>query len=538
MKKLAVLVILYSPLFLTAQEKGIKWIEGLTWSEVQKKAKEENKYIFVDCFATWCGPCHVMDKEVYPNEQVGQVINDKFISVKVQIDKTSYDNEGIKKWYNDAKVIESNYSVTAFPTFLFFYPDGKPMHRAVGYRNFESFISLSKDALDPQKQYYALLRNYQPGKIDTSELKGLARALNDLGGDLAVKMAIEYLTRIPRSEFVSDDNIKLMCEFSANAEMQQFTSMYLSNVPPKYFSNTSNLTLVRSFGAVPSVRHLVLRYLANIKSSELSKHLALLTVFDEDSSAKIIADKYINGLKGREINKKENLEFIVKFTKSSKDRGFKIFRENSDRIDSVFKFKGYALIVIGNVIIKEEYTAFFNAAIKNDVDNVSWQAIWNTVYAKYGRSIAERLDIQVKSSLYGYFAEKKDKYWQEYIRYYIDKIEKNGYDTSHPQIQFIDVMQINNFVFNAIFYHSIDTQQMKTGLKWMEGVLRRNPKEANNIDTYANLLYKLGRKEDAIHWQEKAVQTAITEKMDWLLPSLQANLAKMKKDIPTWIKEL
>jgi hypothetical protein len=55
------------------------------------------------------------------------------------------------------------------------------------------------------------------------------------------------------------------------------------------------------------------------------------------------------------------------------------------------------------------------------------------------------------------------------------------------------------------------------------------------MDTYANLLYKLGRKDEAIRFQEKAVETAIENKEDMALASLKDNLAKMKKGQPTWI---
>jgi len=36
---------------------GIRFVQGLTWEKVVKRAKKENKYIFVDCYTTWCGPC-------------------------------------------------------------------------------------------------------------------------------------------------------------------------------------------------------------------------------------------------------------------------------------------------------------------------------------------------------------------------------------------------------------------------------------------------------------------------------------------------
>src|SRR5438067_1186400 len=93
------------PLIVHAQneQKGIHFENGLSWQQIKSKAWTENKYIFVDCYATWCGPCKAMDKNVYPKDSLGDYMNDKFISVKVQFDSSKQDDEEVKKWYADAK---------------------------------------------------------------------------------------------------------------------------------------------------------------------------------------------------------------------------------------------------------------------------------------------------------------------------------------------------------------------------------------------------------------------------------------------------
>src|SRR5688572_6405431 len=117
MNKLLLLLIII-PAFVKAQlvsetnnseqafNKGIKWTEGLNWEEIKEKARKENKYIFLDCFATWCGPCKLMDKNVYTKQQIGNLLNQKFISVRVQMDQTKNDVEQVKNWYTDAAVIK------------------------------------------------------------------------------------------------------------------------------------------------------------------------------------------------------------------------------------------------------------------------------------------------------------------------------------------------------------------------------------------------------------------------------------------------
>ncbi len=81
-----------------AQDEGIHFEHGLSWKEVKEKAKRENKFIFMDCYTTWCGPCKLMSKNIFSQKVAGDFFNDKFVNVKVQFDEVEGDNEEIKKW--------------------------------------------------------------------------------------------------------------------------------------------------------------------------------------------------------------------------------------------------------------------------------------------------------------------------------------------------------------------------------------------------------------------------------------------------------
>ena len=55
-----------------SENSGIQWAKGLAWQQIRQKAKKENKYIFVDCYATWCGPCRAALpelREIYVKHQ-------------------------------------------------------------------------------------------------------------------------------------------------------------------------------------------------------------------------------------------------------------------------------------------------------------------------------------------------------------------------------------------------------------------------------------------------------------------------------------
>jgi thioredoxin-related protein len=99
-----------------------------------------------------------MSAKIFPQEASGKYFNDKFISVEVQLDSSKLDNDTTKAWYADAHAIAEQYGVRAYPTFLVFSPDGRPVHRLVGSSaSAEEFIARVGVSFDPAKQYYTLL---------------------------------------------------------------------------------------------------------------------------------------------------------------------------------------------------------------------------------------------------------------------------------------------------------------------------------------------------------------------------------------------
>src|ERR1700722_2456236 len=118
MKKTLWLILLLPFLSQAQDDKGIHFEHGLSWAAVQAKARAENKYIFMDCFTTWCGPCKYMSSQVFPQEAAGTYFNDKFFRVGVQLDTSKVDNDTVKAWYADAHAIAEQYHVRAYPTFL------------------------------------------------------------------------------------------------------------------------------------------------------------------------------------------------------------------------------------------------------------------------------------------------------------------------------------------------------------------------------------------------------------------------------------
>ena len=173
--------------------KGIKWIGALSWEQVKEQAKKENKFIFVDAYTTWCGPCKKMDMEVYTDKNVGEVLNPQFVSVKVQMDQTPKDDEQIKTWYSTAARFSKQYEIAGYPSFLFFNPDGKLVHKALGFRGVPDFIDLVKDALtDPEARYAKSMEKFKNGQLDYQSMPDLAIQAHYKKDDQTAKKIAKY----------------------------------------------------------------------------------------------------------------------------------------------------------------------------------------------------------------------------------------------------------------------------------------------------------------------------------------------------------
>lgn len=408
MKKIP-LLLLFLPLFAIAQ-KGMHFEHGLSWKEIQAKAKAENKYIFVDAFTTWCGPCRFMSANIFPMESVGNFFNDKFINVKVQLDTTKNDNDEVKSWYKDGHDIMIAYGVQAFPTYLFFDPNGKIVHRAIGaYPEPEKFIAKGEDAMNPEKQYYVLLEQYKTGKKDPAFLRNLSYVAQDA--------------------YDMENMLTVAKEYQAT-QQDMFTA--------------------------------------------------------------------------------ENIEFIDRFTMSSNDPNFTAILNNTDKFDKI-KGQNAARKKIVDIIMREEVFPRLYSE-QSEVSNP------NQITAEVSKKYPAYSDEAISKSKAIYYQRRGD--WNNFQTAVVDYMKKYGSNVSTDEL--------NNFAW-AVFEHCKDMTCVKEALEWS----RRSFKDKEDpmfIDTYANILYKMGNKEEAIKWEEKAL--ALAGEGD--RKTFSATLEKMRKGEKTW----
>ncbi len=204
MKKIAVLtcLLLLSQLLYARTGTGIDFLQNKRWKEILTLAKTENKLIFVDIYTEWCGPCKVMDREVFTQAKVGDAFNNVFINVKIDAEK----GEGIS--------LANRYGVRSYPSYLFINGEGKLIYRSVGSMSAERFLNVAMNAKDESKQaisIFQLEQSYPKNKKDKIFMKQYLERRTALKMDNSVLLD-EYISLLLEVERAENTNLQLILD--------------------------------------------------------------------------------------------------------------------------------------------------------------------------------------------------------------------------------------------------------------------------------------------------------------------------------------
>ncbi len=164
----------------TTQAQGILFFEG-TWQEAIDSAVKSNRAIFLDAYTTWCVPCKKMEKEVFPDAGVGAVFNERFVSIRVDMEK----GEGL--------ILAERYGVEAYPSLLFIDAFGGLLHRDVGFKTAAQLIGLAEMSGDSKRRISAWRERFDSGDRDTAFLRQYTFLLKGLYDRSYIEVAEAYL---------------------------------------------------------------------------------------------------------------------------------------------------------------------------------------------------------------------------------------------------------------------------------------------------------------------------------------------------------
>ena len=270
MKSLSIFIILMLPLLSLSQNREIEFFHG-TWSETIAKASQQKKSIFVDMGTSWCWPCKWIVSNVFNKDEVADFYNANFVCLKVDVEKT--------EWRDFAK----QWQAKRYPSLLFFDSAGEMIHRSCGAVSFEKFISIGKDALNPEKRLFTVKKIVESGKADNQTQAAYIFMLRDACMDYGEQLE-KYWALQKEEDLSKRENWNLIYEFVTDYKSREFSHLI------------ANKKMLEKFYSVDSV---------NMKIEEVYKSPITRYIYANDTIA------YWELLQEIKNNKLSNAEKII-----------------------------------------------------------------------------------------------------------------------------------------------------------------------------------------------------------------------------------
>jgi thioredoxin 1 len=179
----------------------VEFIEVTTAEEMahaRKKAADQDQMLFVDVYATWCGPCKIMDREVYANLAVGEYMNSKFVNVRMD-GETDYG----RKYAAEQKL-------EGYPSMYIFSPQGDPLSRLIGFSPADELLMSLKGLVENYELVRKYRSKYEDGTITMEDFAEYVAVVRKMGNEeQAENLAGEYIKK-QMGDDLSDNDIRVV----------------------------------------------------------------------------------------------------------------------------------------------------------------------------------------------------------------------------------------------------------------------------------------------------------------------------------------
>jgi len=200
------------PLDAIGQNPAIKFESG-SWEDILAKAQSSGKMIFLDAYASWCGPCKVMERETFTNQEVGSYFNTNFINARIDMEKDK-----------DGPFLSMTYDVKAYPSLYFIHPDGELVYKKEGLLYPADFLDLGSLVKNEGPRITEMRQQYESGERSTDFLTSYVNVIQELGLN-EKEPVLEYFKSLADHDLLASENIKLISTYVSDYQSREFLTM-------------------------------------------------------------------------------------------------------------------------------------------------------------------------------------------------------------------------------------------------------------------------------------------------------------------------
>lgn len=142
------------------------------YDKALKFASKENKLLFIDFYTTWCAPCKKLDKLVFQNDSIKNILGKDFVMLKYDAEKDTIFH------------LSKKHHVSSYPTGIILNREGFVLNRKYGFPGQDS-LSLQKNVIEFTDESIALNK-------EKKLLKGYSNKINI---EKYPKFYVDYVNR-------------------------------------------------------------------------------------------------------------------------------------------------------------------------------------------------------------------------------------------------------------------------------------------------------------------------------------------------------
>ena len=120
-------------------EAQVQFASGST-DKLRKTAIQEGKLLFIDLYAPWCGPCRMMDQQVFSQKEVGDFFAQHFVAAKYNVEQPI------------GNQLMREHGRGAIPLYLIFSTDGELLGRIEGSSSAEKLLADLRRIIEASKK--------------------------------------------------------------------------------------------------------------------------------------------------------------------------------------------------------------------------------------------------------------------------------------------------------------------------------------------------------------------------------------------------
>jgi len=185
-------------------QQNIKF-EDSDFNTILAKAKSEKKLIFLDAYAAWCGPCKLMERNVFTDANVADYYNKNFINAHFDMEK------------GEGPALAAKYGIRSYPTLMFLNAEGEVVGKELGYLKTEDFLALGKKNNNPQLVNTNLKEEFLKGKLDQPTL--LSFITLSAGKDpIIAKQASEKYFSNKKDKVFTPEEVNVLLNFTQSVD--------------------------------------------------------------------------------------------------------------------------------------------------------------------------------------------------------------------------------------------------------------------------------------------------------------------------------